>query len=147
MTDRSPRPTWQAGFTLIELLLVLVILAVLVGVVVVNLNPTERTRMAKVTAAQTDLSEIELALDTFSLDCGRAPNTQEGLQALVQPPPDGKNWKGPYLKKGVPKDPWGNPYMLTAPGQHNTSGVDLWSCGPDGQSDTGDDIDNWSERK
>ena len=133
------------GFTLVELLLVLVILAVLAVVVVPKF--TGRSQQAKVTAAQTDIANIELALDSFEVDCSRYPTTQEGVQALVERPANLAEtvWKGAYLKRGLPNDPWGNPYVYRYPGQHNTGGYDLYSRGPDGQEGGGDDITNWSK--
>ena len=136
-----PRPK---GFTLVELLLVLVILAVLAVIVVPKF--TGRSQQARVTAAQADIANIEIAIDTFEIDNARYPTTEEGLAALVQQPSDLPTWKGEYLKRGVPKDPWGNPYVYREPGRQNTTSYDLYSFGPDGQEGGGDDIDNWSER-
>jgi len=132
----------RAGFTLIELLLVLVILATLAAIVVPKF--TRRSEQARLTAARTDIANLEVALDTFEIDTGRYPTTEEGLQALVEAPPGITGWKGPYIKRGVPKDPWGNDYHYQCPGQHNSSGYDLFSCGPDGKEGGDDDIDNWS---
>ena len=136
------RPT-AAAFTLIELLLVLVILTVLAAVVVPKF--TNRSEQAKETAARTDISAIEGALDTFEVDNGRYPTTEESLRALVEQPPSAKTWKGPYIKRGIPKDPWGNLYIYRYPGQHNVNGYDLHSMGPDGHEGS-DDIDNWSQQ-
>ena len=133
----------RGGFTLIELLLVLVILAVLAVVVVPKF--TGRSQQAKETAARTDIANLEVAIDAFDVDCSRYPTSQEGLEALIQQPADLEEWRGPYLKRGVPRDPWKNPYVYSFPGQHNTSGYDLYSLGPDGQEGGGDDIDNWSD--
>lgn len=137
---------WVRGraFTLIELLLVLVILATLAVLVVPRF--TRRSEQARITGARTDIANIEIALDAFEVDCGRFPTTEEGLRALLEQPGGVTGWQGPYLKRGSPKDPWGNPYMYRQPGQHNTSAYDLWSFGPDGQDGGGDDIDNWSQR-
>ena len=132
----------SGAFTLIELLLVLVILTALAAVVVPKF--TRRSEQARVTAARTQISYFETALDAFEVDTGRYPTTEEGLAALVEPPPLLKGWHGPYLAHGVPKDPWGSPYLYKCPGQHNTSGYDLQSYGLDGQEGGGDDIDNWS---
>ena len=82
--NRSPRPLASRAFTLIELLLVLVILAVLAAVVVPKF--TNRSEQARITAAKTDISMLETALDTFEVDCGRYPSGEEGLAALIQPP-------------------------------------------------------------
>jgi len=134
----------RTGFTLIELLLVLAILAALAAMVVPKF--TRRSQQAKITAAQVDIANIEVALDAFEVDCGRYPTTQEGLTALLEQPTDTPDWMGPYVKRGIPKDPWGNPYVYRCPGQHNADGYDLHSYGPDGQDGGEDDIDNWSER-
>jgi general secretion pathway protein G len=107
---------------------------------------TKRAEQAKITGARTDISNIEVALDSFEVDCGRNPSNEEGIKALIEQPANADNWQGPYLKRGVPKDPWGTPYIYRYPGQHNTNGYDLFSCGPDGQEGTADDIDNWTQR-
>ncbi len=132
------------GFTLIELLLVVVILGVLTAVVVPKF--TKRSEQARITAARTDVANLEVCLDALEIEVGRYPSAQEGLQALVTQPSGMKGWNGPYIKRGVPNDPWGSPYIYKFPGQHNTSGYDLYSLGPDGQEGGGDDIDNWSQR-
>jgi hypothetical protein len=62
---------------------------------------------------------------------GRYPSDGEGLQALIEAPGDAKNWDGPYLKKAVPRDPWGNDYSYSAGGQ---AGYELGSLGADGKS-------------
>lgn len=134
----------RGGFTLIELLLVLVIISALAAVVVPKF--TRRSEQARITAARADISNLETALDAFEIDTGRLPTNDEELSALVEQPSDVKEWYGPYIKRGVPKDPWGNPYVYQYPGQHNTNGYDLYSFGPDGQEGGGDDIDNWSQR-
>ena len=132
------------GFTLIELLLVLVILTVLAAVVVPKF--ARRSEQARITAARTDLANLELEIDVFEIDTGRYPTTDEGLGALIAEPADVIEWHGPYHTRGIPNDPWGMPYVYKAPGDHNTSGYDLYSFGPDGQDGGGDDIDNWSQR-
>ena len=134
----------RRGFTLIELLLVLVILAVLASIVVPRF--TKRSEQAKLTAAATDVANVEVMLDAYEVDCGKYPTSEEGLRALLEQPPNANGWQGPYLKKGMPQDPWGSPYVYHCPGQHNASGYDLYSFGPDGQDGGGDDIDNWSQK-
>ena len=132
------------GFTLVELLLVLVILAVLAAVVVPKF--TKRSEQARIAAATTDIANISTAIDVFETDTGRYPSSDEGLKALMEAPGNAKDWKGPYLKRPVVNDPWGNPYVYRAPGTHNGSGYDLYSFGPDGQEGGTDDIDNWSQK-
>jgi len=137
-----PSPT--RAFTLIELLLVLVILTALAAVVVPKF--TKRSEQARITAARTDIAVIGGQLDAFEIDTGRYPTTEEGLVALLEQPSDVTVWNGPYFTRGMPKDPWGNPYIYKCPGDNNTSGYDLSSYGPNGQEGGDDDIDNWSER-
>jgi len=100
----------------------------------------------RVTVARTDITNLGMALDAFEVDCGRYPPTKEGLGALIDPPANAKAWRGPYLKKGLPKDPWGNPYVYRCPGRHTPGGYDLHSFGPDGKDGGGDDVDNWSRK-
>src|SRR5271170_7025507 len=105
-----------AGFTLIELLLVIVIIATLAAIVVPQLAGTGQK--GKIGAAQGQISGFETALDIFEADCSRYPTTAEGLEALRTQPSGLKAWKGPYMKKEIPNDPWGNPYVYKSPGQH-----------------------------
>ncbi|HJX11559.1 MAG TPA: type II secretion system major pseudopilin GspG, partial [Candidatus Binatia bacterium] len=107
----------ERGFTLIELLLVLVILTTLTAIVLPKF--TGRSKEAKVTAARTQIAQLEVALDAFEIDLGRYPTTVEGLRALVQKPTsDADNWTQPYLRRQeIPKDPWGNDYVYRYPGQ------------------------------
>jgi general secretion pathway protein G len=132
------------GFTLIELLVVLLILGMIAGIAgpqVMNYLGDSKTKAAKL-----QISELEGTLDLFKLDVGRYPDSQEGLQALVQAPASvGDRWHGPYLKKkAVPKDPWGNDYQYAAPGKHGH--FDIVSLGADGrEGGEGDnkDVANW----
>jgi general secretion pathway protein G len=133
------------GFTLIELLLVLVILAALATVVVPKF--TKRSEQAKETAAKTDIANMEVALDDFEIDTGRYPTNSEGLRALLEQPSNIEGWKGPYLKRGMPKDAWGKEYIYKQPGQYNQYGYDLSSAGPDGQAGNDDDIINWTRER
>jgi len=136
------------GFTLIELMLVIVIIATLAAIVATNL--AGKGEVAKIGAVKGQIANFEQALDMFEAECGRYPTTAEGLAALNSPPSNLKGWKGPYMKKGIPNDPWQNPYGYRCPGQHGISGqnasstYDVWSNGPDGQEGTADDIESWN---
>jgi general secretion pathway protein G len=146
MNTRNPFRRRTRAFSLIELLLVLVILAVLAVVVVPRV--VGRSKEAKNTAALTAIkSNLGTALDMFAADNDRYPSSEEGLQALITPPPGLQDWKGPYLKdqQTVPTDPWGNPYIYRYPGSNNPGGYDLYSLGPDGR-EGGDDISNLSTK-
>jgi general secretion pathway protein G len=130
------------GFTLIELMLVIIIIGVLVAMVAPRL--TGRSQQARIAAAQADINaHLSAAVDLFELDNGRYPTTEEGLEALRTVPSGVPHWKGPYLKRPVPLDPWGNPYVYKSPGQHNREDYDLFSYGPDGVEGGEDEITNW----
>ena len=107
---------------------------------------TRRSEQARITAARTDIANLEVALDVFAMDTGRYPTTAEGLWTLIEQPAGVKEWHGPYIRRAIPNDPWGNPYVYKTPGDYNTTGYDLYSFGPDSQDGGDDDIDNWSER-
>jgi general secretion pathway protein G len=131
------------GFTLVELLLVLAILAILAGLVLPKFSG--RTEQARQTAAQSQISTFKTALDMFETDNGYYPRGNNGLVDLVQKPGDAQNWRGPYLDKDVPVDPWGHPYIYECPGKRNPASYDLISMGPDGRTGTDDDITNWQQ--
>ncbi len=135
----------QAGFTLVELLLVLVILATLAAIVIPKFSG--RTEQAKVTAAQTQISTLGTALDSYEVDVGSYPSSSEGLNALMVKPGNVTGWRGPYMKQEIPPDPWGNEYIYEYPGKHNDGRYDLMSMGPDGRAGNDDDITNWTVRK
>jgi general secretion pathway protein G len=127
------------GFTLLELLVVIVI----IGLLAAYVGPKYFAQLGKseVTIAKAQIEAFEKSLDTFRLDVGRYPTTEEGLNALVAAPAaTGAKWNGPYLKKGVPPDPWGHPYQYKAPG--SKSEFDIISLGRDGQpGGSGEDAD------
>ncbi len=136
---KSLRSSRTRAFTLLELLVVIVI----IGMLAAYVGPKYFSQLSKseVTIAKQQLTALEQSLDTFRLDVGRYPSTEEGLQALVRKPDaaSGK-WNGPYLKKDVPLDPWSNPYIYRSPG--NQRDFDLLSLGRDGQAGgTGEDTD------
>ena len=135
--------THHRGFTLIELLVVIVILGVLATLVAPNVFRHVGT--ARDAAARAQIEMIGAALDAYRLDTGRYPTTQQGLAALWQEPtaqPRPLNWRGPYLRKEAPLDPWGRAYLYASPGQHGSGGYDLYSYGADGrEGGTGEDAD------
>ena len=140
MTERRRR---QAGFTLIEIMVVMVIIGLLMALVGPNL--IGRSEKAKTQAAAMQIERLGTVLDTFRLDIGRYPTTQEGLQVLVQRPMGVDRWDGPYLNKGVPKDPWDRPYLYRSPGEAGRP-YDLYSLGADGApggTDNNRDITSW----
>ena len=131
-----------AGFTLIEMMVVMVIIGLLMALV--GPRFIRQSEKAKVGAARAQVELLGTALDTFRLDVGRYPSTQEGLQALRSQPGGLPRWDGPYLKKEVPLDPWGREYHYESPGQHGE--YDLYTNGADGApGGDGDsrDIGSW----
>ena len=139
----AERRTRQAGFTLIEIMVVMVIIGLLMALVGPNL--IGRSEKAKTQAAAMQIERLGTVLDTFRLDIGRYPTTQEGLQALVQRPSGLERWDGPYLNQGVPKDPWDRPYTYRSPGDGGRP-YDIFSLGADGApggQDTNRDITSW----
>lgn len=143
MSKQQPRNAAQApcqtGFTLLELLVVIVI----IGLLAAYVGPKYFSQLGKseVTVAKAQIEAFDKSLDTYRLDVGRYPTTEEGLGALMTAPPSaGAKWNGPYLKKGVPQDPWGHPYQYRAPGSKGE--YEILSLGKDGQpGGAGDNAD------
>jgi general secretion pathway protein G len=129
----------RGGFTLLELLVVIVI----IGLLAAYVGPKYFSQLGKseVTVAKAQIEAFDKSLDTYRLDVGRYPNAEEGLNALMAAPPSaGAKWNGPYLKKGVPLDPWGNAYQYRSPGSRGD--YEIVSLGKDGQpGGTGDNAD------
>lgn len=127
---------------MLELLVVMVIIGLLAGYV----GPRYFAQIGKseIKAARAQIDSLDKALEQFRLDTGHFPTTEQGLPALITRPANESRWDGPYLKKDVPLDPWGNPYVYKMPGEHGD--FDLLSFGKDGQSGgtaESADITNW----
>lgn len=137
----------ESGFTLIEIMVVIIIMGILASYVAVRL--TGQTEKARRTQATVQIDGLETALKLYKLDNGSYPSTEQGLQALVEPPTVGKlprKWReGGYLERSkVPKDPWGNDYIYLCPGLHGE--IDLSSYGDDGEpggEGKDADVNNW----
>ena len=133
----------QKGFTLLEIMVVIVILGVLASMVVPNLmgNKDKADRQKVIS----DVIALENALDMYKLDNSIYPNTEQGLEALVEEPsgtPEPRNYREDGYIKRLPQDPWGNDYILNSPGEHGK--IDVLSVGPDAEEGTDDDIGNWN---
>ena len=126
------------GFTLLELLVVIVI----IGLLAAYVGPKYFAQLGKseITVTKAQIEAFEKALDTYRLDVGRYPASEEGLAALVVKPASALKWNGPYLKKDAPPDPWGHVYLYKSPG--GKGDYEILSYGKDGQpGGTGEDTD------
>ncbi|QDQ25024.1 type II secretion system protein GspG [Chitinimonas arctica] len=133
----------HAGFTLLELLVVLLIIGLLAGFV----GPKYFSQIGKsqTQVARAQIDGFDKALDQYRVDVGSYPTTAQGLAALVAAPANEGNWRGPYLKKRVPADPWGHAYVYKSPGDQGRD-ADIVAYGKDGKpGGSGDDADvtNW----
>jgi general secretion pathway protein G len=135
----------RRGFTLIEILVVVVIIAILATLVAPNVF--QHVGSARETTARSQVEMLGVALDAYRLHVGRYPTSQEGLAALWERPVGAPStWRGPYLRKAVPLDPWGNAYAFQSPGEVNRDGYDLVSFGSDGKrggTESAADITSW----
>ncbi|MFN2397819.1 MAG: type II secretion system major pseudopilin GspG [Gemmatimonadaceae bacterium] len=138
-----PSDRMRTGFTLIEMLVVIAIIAVLAAVVAPAVF--RNVGDAKANAARSQIEIFALALDAYRLDNDHYPSSEQGLVALRTLPVAGaapRNWRGPYLRRVVPADPWGRPYIYVAPGVENPASYDLVTLGRDGKpGGEGEDAD------
>ena len=143
LTRTRLRKSDRLGFTLMEVLLVMAILVILGSIVVASF--TDILATSKEDAAKTQLQMFELPLNNYQMHVGQFPDTETGLESLRTPPTDGnlqQKWRGPYLQKSIPEDPWGNDYNYTRENdpQTNRMGYRIWSAGADMTAETEDDI-------
>lgn len=140
---RVKRVRPRRGFTLLELVIVIAIIAVLASVVAPNL--VRHAGDAKVQAARSQIEMLGLALEAYHLDLDDYPRSADGLEALrVRPAEvsDTEIWRGPYIKRDVPTDPWGRPYVYRYPGLVDSTTFEILTLGRDGiPGGTGDDRD------
>ena len=133
----------SAGFTLLELLVVMVI----IGLLAAYVGPRYFSQIGKSerSTAKAQIESFGKALDSYRLDTGHYPTTEQGLAALVVAPPNEPKWNGSYLAKSVPADPWGRPYIYRSPGA-NGADFDLMSYGKSGQAGAEGDSERISYR-
>jgi len=136
----------ERGFTLTELLIVLVIIGLLAALVGPALY--QRINPAKQSVARAQMESFMTALDSYFLDVGHFPSNQQGLAALRNRPDGEAKWNGPYLKKEVPADPWGHPFVYRSPGRNG--GYEIVSLGADGKEggeSENADVNSWEAQK
>lgn len=130
----------DAGVTLVEMMVVIVIIGLVTAIVVINVLPSQDT--ARIEKARADIRVIEQALELYRLDFSRYPTTEQGLEALLQPPQEG-GAREAYIRR-LPEDPWGRPYLYVAPGARGP--FDVYTLGADAQEGgegVDGDIGNW----
>lgn len=141
----------RGGFTLVEMLVVLAILVLLISMVGPRILGSKQK--ADISAAKTQIGMLMSALELYIVDMKVYPETEVGLNALLEDPSteeeEKSKWDGPYIKKSeIPKDPWGNEYQYEFPGTHTKrKDPEIWSKGPDGQDNTDDDVVSWDGEK
>jgi general secretion pathway protein G len=133
----------NGGFTLIEIIIVVIIMSLIATLIVPRLF--KKVESSKQRIAKTQIVLIENAIKMFKLDTGRYPATEEGLKALMEKPAGTTNWDGPYLEKGIPKDPWSRDYLYVYPGKKYIFEItSLGADGKEGGEGENRDIVNWT---
>ena len=139
--DKKTRHAGEQGFTLIELLVVIAILGLLISLVAPRV--LQVLGGAKISIARQSIERMGSILDTYKLDVGSYPSTEDGLQALVTKPSDADGWNGPYLKSNeAPLDPWNHPYIYRNPSSREGHDYDLCSQGPNNSTSPENEICN-----
>jgi len=130
----------QRGFTLLELLVVIVIIGLLAAFVAPRYFSQVGKSQQQIARAQID--SLEKALVQYRIDTGHYPTQEQGLAALNIQPAGEPQWRGPYLKKNVPLDPWGSAFVYKIPSGAPDREYDLVSYAKDGQAGgTGENVD------
>ncbi|HVJ45739.1 MAG TPA: type II secretion system major pseudopilin GspG [Luteolibacter sp.] len=134
----------SGGFTLLEMVIVLGIIAMILGGAIFAMKGIQGNAM--IGRVESDFKSIDSSLLAYKMLAGNFPTTQQGLEALVTKPsstPIPRRWNQNF--KSVPVDPWNSPYGYRFPGKKNPLEPEIFSKGPDGQENTGDDLSNQDE--
>lgn len=119
------------GFSLVELLVVLAIIGLIAAFATPNV--LKYLGSSRVSASKAQMKNISSALELYFIDVGNYPDTNFGLDALINAPSGTQNWNGPYIKGSTAlKDAWGNNYSYTAPA--GGSSFSIKSFGQDGKA-------------
>ncbi len=136
LSDPFParRPS-QHGFTLVEIMVVVVILGLLATLVVPNvLGASDEANRKKAT---TDVSTLKDTIDLYLITSGSRELPTWDM--LITPDERGRVWLEGYSE--APRDPYGNEYELR-PGERGGRTFEVICWGPDGLSETEDDINS-----
>ncbi len=136
----------RRNYTMMEMVIVIVI----IGLLAAMATPLylKHMKRARINTAKTQIRLLEQAIFDFQLDLKRLPDGEHGLRELEENVANDEKWDGPYLKQNVPKDPWGEEYVYTQPGEHGD--FDLISYGSDrqpGGENEAADICNYGTKK
>lgn len=125
----AARKRRSGGFTLLELLVVVAI----IGLLAAYVGPRYFSQLGKSeqSVARSQIEAFSRALGVYRLDVGSFPSTEQGLEALRSKPEAANGWKGPYLDRAVPADPWGRAYLYRSPGPQGDFLIE--TLGKDGQ--------------
>jgi len=125
--DMDPILSNSKGFTILEIIAVIVIIGLLWALVATNfMGKVDEARQVD---AMAQIGLLGQALDLYRLEKGKYPSNEDGLKTIQS-----------YLKKELPKDPWGNDYHYKYPGDHGD--YDLVSYGADNaEGGEGNDLD------
>ena len=136
----------KSGNTVVIVVLVIIAIVVVVGLGLIVLGTLVVTNFSGVVgsgpekSAKIELQALGKALDLYRIDMNSYPDQKVGLKALEECPEGSLNWSGPYLVKGVPKDPWGQEYLYRIDFDDNDGQVyRVWSAGPNLKNENGED--------
>lgn len=144
--SEDTRRRGDEGFTFVEILAAMMILFILIGAA--GFAYFRYVSGARVVAARNQIQTLELALNSYLMDCGTFPSAGQGLDALWEKPilePVPERWTGPYLTRKLPPDPWGTAYEYVVPGPHGLPfGIrSLGSDGMEGGEGEAADVLSW----
>lgn len=108
----------QRGMSLIEILIAITLLGV-IGTFVAT-NVIDNLREGETKSAKIQIGRLAGALKQYRMKCGAYPDSEQGLEALVEKPTSGRECKR-YPLNGIieklPNDPWDQPFIYESDGK------------------------------